>query len=461
MSIPFPELRAREFGRLDAGGHVYLDYTGSGLYAESQIRRHTELLSRSVLGNPHSQNPTSRASTERVEAARERVLRFFDADPEEYELAFTLNATGALKLVGESYPFEPGSRLALTADNHNSVLGIREYARAGGAELRTVPLDAELRVPDLDAHLAGADPGRANLFVFPAQSNFSGVKHPLEWISRAREMGYDVMVDAAAFAPTNRLSLRAHRPDFVCVSFYKMFGYPTGVGVLLARAEALRRLRRPWFGGGTVRFVSAVSDVRLLYHTGRGFEDGTPNFLDIAAVPLGLDFLEEVGLERIRAHVAELTQLLLGELRGLRHGNGAPLVRVYGPPTAEGRGGTVPFNVLDPAGAVVDCRRVEREAGEAGISLRTGYFCNPGAAEFAFGHTGAEVQQCAGHFTPESFRLEEFSVCLGERPVGSVRASLGIASNEADVHRLVRLLESFRDRAREAEEPPPALPRSA
>lgn len=455
MPIPFSELRAREFGRLDAGGHVYLDYTGSGLHARSQLRRHLELLEDRVLGNPHSRNPSSMAATRMVEEVRARVLRYFDADPEEYELAFVLNATAALKLIGESYPFGPGSRFALTADNHNSVHGIRQYAAARGAEVRYVPLNEELRVSGLEEELAGADPDRSHLFVFPAQSNFSGVKHPLEWIPRAQELGYDVALDAAAFVPTSRLSLREVHPDFVCVSFYKMFGYPTGVGALLARRRALGKLCRPWFGGGTVRFVSARSEVCLPYGTARGFEDGTVNFLGIAAVPIGLDFMEEVGVERINRHVMELTALLLRELQSLRHGSGTPLVRVYGPTGLEGRGGTVAFNVLDREGAPVDFRVVEERAGAEGISLRTGYFCNPGAAEFAFGHPGEDVERCADAMTPESFTLEQFSVCIGDRPVGAVRASLGVASNEADVLKLMRLLETFRDveNARELDVP--------
>jgi molybdenum cofactor sulfurtransferase len=450
MPIDFAELRAREFARLDAGGHVYLDYTGSGLYAGSQVRRHAELLEGAVLGNPHSRNPSSQAATRVVDEVRERVLAFFQADPEEYEVAFVLNATGALKLVGESFPFVPGSRFALTADNHNSVHGIRAYAHAGRAEVRYVPLDEEeLRVVDLEAHLRGADPAHRHLLVFPAQSNFSGVKHPLEWIPRAQALGYDVALDAAAFVPTSRLSLRDVHPDFVCISFYKMFGYPTGVGALLARRDALGRLRRPWFCGGTTRFVSARSEVCLPYGTARGFEDGTVNFLSIAAVPIGLDFMEAVGVENVNRHVMELTACLLSALRALRHSSGAPLVRLYGPWGTDGRGGTVAFNVLDTAGGVLGFREVEDRAGAAGISLRTGYFCNPGAAEFALGHAGEEVERCAGGLTPEGFALEQFSVCLGDRPVGAIRASLGVASNEADVLALVRLLERFRDRAGE------------
>ena len=120
------ELRATEYARLDATGQIYLDFTGAGLYAESQVREHMALLAGRVFGNPHSASISSSATTTLVENTRRSVLDYFGADPEEYTAVFTLNATGALKLIGEAYPFEPASRFLLTADNHNSVNGIRE-----------------------------------------------------------------------------------------------------------------------------------------------------------------------------------------------------------------------------------------------------------------------------------------------------------------------------------------------
>jgi len=149
-------MRARDYTRLDATGHIYLDYTGGGLCAESQLARHRDLLAGAVFGNPHSQNVPSREATAQAEATRTQILEFFQASPEEYEVIFTPNATGALRLVGESFPFGPGGRLLLTFDNHNSVNGIRQFARARGAPVSYVPLDpADLRVSQetLAAHL--------------------------------------------------------------------------------------------------------------------------------------------------------------------------------------------------------------------------------------------------------------------------------------------------------------------
>src|SRR5215471_21611447 len=120
-------LRMTDYARLDAQEQVYLDYTGGGLYAESQVREHAELLRSSVFGNPHSTNPASQAMTTLVDRARRYVLNYFHASPEEYVVIFTPNASGALKLVGESYPFSPEGQFLLTFDNHNSVNGIRTF----------------------------------------------------------------------------------------------------------------------------------------------------------------------------------------------------------------------------------------------------------------------------------------------------------------------------------------------
>jgi molybdenum cofactor sulfurtransferase len=438
------ELRAREFTRLDDLGQVYLDYTGSGLYSATQVRRHAEMLLAGVFGNPHSSNPTSLASTELVEGARRRVLDYFRASPGEYAVVFTGNASLALKLVGESYPFAPGDQFLLTFDNHNSVNGIREFDRARGARTTYVPMvPPELRVDDavLERHLDGADPGRNNLFAFPAQSNFSGVQHPLGWIEKAQARGWDVLLDAAAFVPTNRLDLGRVKPDFVALSFYKMFGYPTGVGALIARLPALAKLHRPWFAGGTINVASVQADRFVLTPGAAGFEDGTLDFTSIPAVPLGLDLLEAAGVDRVHDRVCLLAGWLIGELLALRHANGQPLVKLYGPATSERRGGTLAFNLYDARGRVIDHDLVERRASERRISIRTGCFCNPGAGEVALGLTRGEIEHC---FTVSHATLtyDDLRRCVDPHESGAVRVSLGLASRFSDAF-------AFREYARE------------
>ena len=445
MSDTFAELRRREFGRLDAGGHAYLDYTGAGLYPESVVREHADSLCSSILGNPHSRNPASGTCTDRVEDVRKAILKYFNADARDYQVVFTANATGAIKLVAEAFPFREGSRFVLTADNHNSVAGVRQYAARAGAQVRTVPLDDDLRISCLQDSIVDADRSRPNLLSFPAQSNFSGVKHPLEWISQAQAAGFRVMLDAAALVPTSALDLGgAHRPDFVCLSFYKMIGFPTGVGVLLARKDALEELERPWFAGGTVRYAAGLVPMYLLHDGARGFEDGTLNYLGIIAAGAGLEFLRKVGIGDVNAHVMRLTGMMLERLRGLAHSNGRPMIEVYGPRDLDRRGATVAFNVLDPDGAVHGFLALESAAGERRVYLRGGFFCNPGAAATALHYDEAREAECTEGQTADTFQLPEFSACM-DRAGGALRASLGIASNAADIDRLIAFLREYRD----------------
>ena len=437
------ELRATEYAYLDAGGHVYLDYTGAGLAADAQLRAHVERLRSGCFGNPHSENPPSMASTVLIEQAREAVLRYFNASPDEYAAIFTPNATGACRLVGEAYPFRPWSRLVLTMDNHNSVHGLREFAGARHAPVRYINLTTDdLRSTDEDVS-AALEHGRARrrgLFAYPAQSNFSGVQHPLAWVDVAQAAGYDVLLDAAAFVPSNRLDLGTVKPEFVAVSFYKMFGYPTGIGCLLARRDALARLRRPWFSGGTVVSASAQGGWHRLTDDESAFEDGTLNFLAIPDLTTGLTWISDIGIDLIHRRVSYLTGWLLSRLAGLKHGDGAPMVRLYGPPNGAARGGTVAFNFLDARGAVVDERVVARDASAAGISVRTGCFCNPGAGEWAFGLTQRRLREI-GPDRSGGRTMDDFLALAGMPSGGAIRASLGLVSTIGDVERFLDFAE--------------------
>ncbi|WP_042421984.1 aminotransferase class V-fold PLP-dependent enzyme [Streptacidiphilus anmyonensis] len=452
----FARLRADEYGYLDEHGHTYLDHTGAGLPSRSQLAAHAARISGDCFGNPHSDNPTSAASTELVERTRARVLRHLNADPAEYAAIFTPNATGACRLVGEAFPFRRGSRFVLPLDNHNSVNGLREFARAGRARVVHVPFTTpDLRIGDdaMAAALAGgsaragrgAPLGRAGLLAYPAQSNFTGVRHPLEWIEAAHAHGYAVLLDAAAYLPTAALDLSEVKPDFVTVSWYKVFGYPTGVGCLVARRDALELLRRPWFSGGTIHVVSAQGGWHRMAEDESAFEDGTLNFLAVPDVATGLDHLDAIGLPAVSAHVTGLTGRLLDALRDLRHSNGAPLVRVYGPEDTDRRGGTIALNILDPDGHVVDERAVGRDSSARGISLRTGCFCNPGAGEEAFAISrrllrGRRIGRMSG-------TLDDYLTRLGLPSGGAVRVSLGVPSSPEDLAVLLGFVEdTYRDR---------------
>jgi molybdenum cofactor sulfurtransferase len=441
------DLRAREYPLLDRLGQVYLDYTAGNLVPVTLVDRHHRLLCDHVLGNPHSMNPASALTTAFINQARLSVLNFFNADPGEYAVIFTANSTQALKLVGEAYPFSADGEYLLTFDNHNSVNGIREFARAKGCPTTYVPIVLpEMRLDDaaLTAHLARQSHGGHRLFAYPAQSNFSGVHHALDWIPLAQKHGWDVLLDAAAFTPTNRLDLRLWRPDFVSQSFYKIFGYPTGVGCLVARRAALAKLRRPWFSGGTITVASVQGDKFYLAEGESGFEDGTPDYLSLPAVEFGLQYITEIGIDTIHTRVRCLTGWLIDRLAALRHANGAPLARIYGPRSDVRRGGTITFNLYDRAGRPLDHRDVETRASAANIALRTGCFCNPGGGEVALGITGAELASCFHQPEHEThLTIDDFRLCIDGKSTGAVRVSLGLASNLRDVDAFIQFAESF------------------
>ncbi|MEZ5017304.1 MAG: aminotransferase class V-fold PLP-dependent enzyme [Flavipsychrobacter sp.] len=439
------ELRKKDFSRIEAKDHVYLDFVGGNLYPASLIQDHQDFLLADVYGNPHSENPTSKLATECNEKARAYVKEYFNDKEDEYCVVFTLNASGALKLIGEAYPFTDKSHYALLVDNHNSVNGIREFARCKQSKFTYVPvLEDSLTIDEkkLDTVL-NDDKGYDNkLFAYPAQSNFSGVKHDLKWIGEAQERGWDVLLDAAAYAPSNELDLSKYKPEFVSISFYKIFGYPTGIGALLIRKSVLHKMKRPWFAGGTIELASVRGDGHFFADNEVGFEDGTINYLNIPAVEMGLKYIKNIGIENIQKRITSLAQWTLDELLPLKHDNGTSLIELYGTSDLSKRGATITFNVKSSDGKVIFYEEIESNANKLGISLRAGCFCNPGLSEIV------------GQFTPEMLRpvfeceektsYKKFVHAKKEEfVVGAIRASFGYVSNFKDAYTLVNYIKSY------------------
>lgn len=434
------DLRQKDFSKLDKQQHTYLDYTGGHLFGESQIQKHHEFLKQTILGNPHSINPSSALAESHIQATRKKVLEYFNAS-DQYICIFTSNASAALKVVGECYPFSSEGQLLMTFDNHNSVNGIREFARAKGCPFTYSPLDAELRIDKnrLEEHLEKLK-GRDKLLAFPAQSNVSGVKHDLNWINIAQEKGWDVLLDAAAYVPSDILDLQVYQPEFVTISFYKMFGYPTGLGALLVRRSAFEKLNKPSFAGGTITIVSVQGDGYYLEKEAARFEEGTVNYLEIPAIKTGLEYIEDIGISNIKTRVSCLTQLLLEELQKLRHHNGKRLIQIYGPKNGDSRGGTVAMNFFDERGILHDFQAVEQAAFEKNISLRTGCFCNPGIDETNHGLNAQKLKDYfKQHGEKDYFDLIGF---IGQKR-GAVRVSVGYITNFGDINRFLEFCKTL------------------
>jgi len=149
-------------------------------------------------------------------------------------------------------------------------------------------------------------------------------------------------------------------------------------------------------------------------------------------------------MDVIHTRVHCLTGWLLDELTALRHSNGRPLVRVYGPTGTHCRGGTITLNLYDPDGHFVDHRLVEYHANQVKISLRTGCFCNPGGGELALGISAQELAACFTR-THERLTLDDFRRCIDDKSTGAVRVSVGLVTTFEDAYRLVQFVSSFVD----------------
>ncbi|KAL5512470.1 hypothetical protein ACEPAG_3123 [Sanghuangporus baumii] len=443
-------LRRSDYTRLTRTDETYVDYMGGCLFPESLVQIHADFLSRNIMGNTHSVSNSSQTSTNLALEARTAVLDFFKAPPG-YTVIFTQNATGALKLVGESYPFREGGSFVVGVDSHNSVNGIRRFASQAGA--RVVYLRAGSRggvdlletenVLNENRPSSGGPPG---LLALTGLSNISNTKNPLAICAYAKSLGYHTLLDAAALAATSSIDLTETPVDAMCVSFYKMTGFPTGVGALVVKEDFLRILQRPWFAGGTVDVVQVPGSlVTMADDLVEQFQDGTINYLSLPAVTHGLRFLK-LYLPFLPLRLSSLLHYLVAGLNDLRHDiNGARVVKILSRlPTRRLReigdqanfGSTVSLHFLDPDGAMLPLSFIEHAAAQHKISLRTGCVCNPGGAAAIIGIEG-DMEQLY-----EGVTLREFETRVGHE-LGVVRISLGLASNFVDVWRLLEFAQAM------------------
>ena len=221
---------------------TYLDHAGTTHYAKSMIEAYSRDLSSNLFGNPHSISISSQISTQRTDDIRLRVLRFFNADPDEFDLVFVANATAGIKLVADSLRDSDhrGFWYGYHIDAHTSLIGVRELAEMG---YQCFQSDDEMETGILD--LAVSQSKGPRLIAYPAQSNMNGRRLPIRWCeqirSAANESGSNVftLLDGASLVSTAPLNLgpASSAPDFTALSFYKIFGFPD-LGALIVRKSA-------------------------------------------------------------------------------------------------------------------------------------------------------------------------------------------------------------------------------
>ncbi|KAF2091425.1 PLP-dependent transferase [Saccharata proteae CBS 121410] len=460
-------------------GKTYLDHSGATIYANSLVDIFCQDLKTNLYGNPHSASDPAELAGRRVDETREKALRFFNADPEHFDLVFVANASAAIKLINECFRdyVDPSNRpedserrhlwYGYHRDAHNSLVGVREAAQGCNTCFRN---DEEVEdwIDGKVAFHEGPEVSKGNrvsLFAYPGQSNLNGRRLPLNWPGRIRRSphtsGTYTFLDAAALASTAPLDFsdEANAPDFTCLSFYKIFGFPN-IGALIVRKAAGHVLtERKFFGGGTVDMVICLEES---WHAKKrslhaALEDGTLPFHSIFALDAAITVHAQLfgSMQRISAHTAFLSKRMYDGMARLTHWNGVPICRiyketssVYGDPKTQGA--TVAFNIQHSDGACLSPVTVEQDANAEGIYLRSGSMCNPGGAAAYLGWSGHELHALYDH----GHRCGRPAEIIQGKPIGVVRASLGAMSTISDVDNFVNFLtERYTDRIEDTQTP--------
>lgn len=257
--------------------HTYLDAAGAVLPAREMMASICDELMSSHLGNPHSVGSRlGNSSLSRVEVARRLVLDHFSVLDSEYDVVFTSGATASMSLVGQALRWGDSGHVAYPMNSHTSLLGLRDYAPNSSC----FPSDAlhpNANCHPVDTSNSSKDAGQVdatavNLLLVPGECNFSGMKADLlkaghlstlnqrellmrthatavkRGVAQESNGSWLWLLDAAKMASSTDIDLSslpaALRPHFVTISFYKIFGYPTGLGALLIRRDAAKYLSK-------------------------------------------------------------------------------------------------------------------------------------------------------------------------------------------------------------------------
>ncbi|BGP37399.1 hypothetical protein JCM10450v2_001309 [Rhodotorula kratochvilovae] len=508
------EARAREWPALK--DTVFLDHAASPPAPLSPLTALSSSIASTLFSNPHSASTSGVATHLLIDHTRTRVLKDLFNVPDdrvhEWDVVFVPGgATQAIRTLGDAWEWRTEADMGgrngyeYLVESHTSLVGLRGKAlsRCSAVAAHRTPtalLRSALAASSTPFPSTSFRPATPTLCSYPAQCNATGARLGLRFgaqIKRANPSAA-VLVDAAAYSSTSVLDLgsvpASEAPDFVVASVYKIFGFPTSLGILLVRRSSSHLLLRPsvpsYFGGGTLSSLSLsapFTHTPLLDSSGtvhQALEHGTPPYLEIVALSHALDWLERFtgggGLPAVAAHVSALRRVATQQLHALRHtGGGTVFVEhaAFAPEkdadepaltggdewaiVLESPGPIIGFSLLLPpslsahageaaADEPADFRRTQvghqhlaRLALLEGIALRSGGMCNAGAWTRAVGMGEDERRRLEELGAGRCWDEEEFAPFAPFRPLGITRISFGIASTIDDVHTFVSFGKRF------------------
>ena len=339
---------------------IYLDNTATTQTPSSVVDAVVDMYYKHKANVHRGVHCLSQEATDAVEAARERTRAFVGADSTD-EIIFTRGTTEAINLVAASYGqlLNEGDEVILTVMEHHSNIVPWQLLRSRrNIVIKVVPMlpDGSL---DMDAYRAQFTE-RTRLVSVCHVSNVLGTVNPIAEMARiAHENGAVICVDGAQAVAHEHIDVKALGADFYAFSSHKMYG-PCGIGVLYGRRDLLEKMP-PYQGGGEM-----ILHVSFEHTTWAAlpfkFEAGTPDFVDCAAFTTAIDFMDEVGIDRIHAHEQDLLAYATERMMAV------PGMKIYG--TAPGKSAVISFNLGDAhhydAGLLLD---------QLGIAVRTGHHC--------------------------------------------------------------------------------------
>jgi molybdenum cofactor sulfurtransferase len=433
---------------------TYLDHGGTTMTSKSLLSSFCKEMKGTLLANPHSDTSKPSASSVVVAETRLKVLEFFNADQEHFEVVFTANATAAVKLVSECFSgHDKGFLYHYHQNCHTSLVGVREVASR--SHCFATDEETEIWLDEGDQSLDASAEYRPTLFAYPAQSNMNGARLPLSWSRRLRKSGNHLdtytLLDVAAFVSTSPLDLSDHisAPDFTVLSFYKIFGFPD-LGALIVRKASSHVLEhRKYFGGGTTEMMTCLEEkpwvVRKEASLHARLEDGTIAIRNILALKCAIDGHQQLfrGMDQIAKHTSWLAKQLYERLSVMSYMNGKPVCHFYqssysaydDPKT---QGATIAFNVQASDSTWIGPYAVGAMLRARNIHVRTGSLCNPAGMALALGFSSADLRVAfeSGFRCNQRNDLRENGV-----PFGMVRITLGAMSTVDDIEELLRCLQ--------------------
>jgi cysteine desulfurase/selenocysteine lyase len=297
------------------------------------------------------------------EHSREKIANFINVRPE--EIIFTRNTTESINLIAHSWArtnLKKDDGIAITElEHHSNIVPWQILSQEIGTRLEYVGID-DNGFLDLEHLIDLISSKKVKLVSLSHMSNVLGTIVPIEKIIKiAHENDIPVLVDGAQSVPHMPVDVKKMDCDFLVFSAHKMLG-PTGVGVLYAKKEFLEKMR-PFMGGGDM-----IKEV-FKFHTNYNevpykFEAGTPNIADVVGFGAAIDYLEKIGMEKVRKHEIDLTEYALESILSMKY------VTVYGPKDPNYRGGVISFNIAD-----IHPHDLATIMNDHGIAIRSGHHC--------------------------------------------------------------------------------------